>query len=124
MGAQPKSLRDLSAWQEAMKLVQVVYVSSQHFPKAEQFGRCMQMRRCAVPIPSNIAEGAARGTSREFAHHLSIALGSLAELDTQIELAQQLGFIAEHDAMRSQQVSTAKLVTKLRQSILARISDH
>lgn len=82
------------------------------------------MRRCAVSIPSNIAEGAARGTSKELAHYLSIALGALAELDTQIELTQQLGFIAEHDAVKSQHESTAKLVTKLRQSILARISDH
>jgi four helix bundle protein len=107
-----------------MKLARAVYASSQGFPHAEQFGLCLQMRRCAVSIPSNIAEGAARGTSKEFAHYLSIALGSLAELDTQIELAQQPGFIAGHDAVKSQHESTAKLVTKLRPSIQARISDH
>lgn len=107
-----------------MALARSVHASAQRFPRVEAFGLGLQMRRCAVPVPSNIAEGAARGTSKEFAHYLSIALGSLAELDTQLELAQKLGFIAEPGSLKRQHATTAKLVTKLRQSILARISDH
>jgi four helix bundle protein len=86
--------KDLVAWQVSILLAELVYRVSRTFPAEERFGLTSQMRRAAVSISSNIAEGAARATSREFAHHLSIARASWAELDTQAILAERLGFVA------------------------------
>ena len=85
---------DLLAWQQAMALVKQVYALTASFPSDEKFGLVAQMRRAAVSIPSNIAEGAARQSNREFSQFLVIARGSLSELDTQIRIAQDLGFCA------------------------------
>jgi len=109
--------RDLVAWQEAMKLVEVVYKATATFPKEEVFGLTAQIRRAAVSVPSNIAEGAARNSSREFAQYLGVASGSIAELATQIEIAQRLGYIV-HDADISQLADrVGRLVNGLRKSI-------
>ena len=78
--------RDLAAWQEAMRLVETVYRESADFPKQETFGLTSQIRRAAISIPSNLAEGAARNSPREWLQFLGIACGSLAELETQLEL--------------------------------------
>ena len=83
---------ELIAWQKAMDLVVVVYRLSDPFPKAEAFGLTSQMRRAAVSIPSNIAEGQGRSTTKDFVHFLHIARGSLQELETQVILAVRLGF--------------------------------
>jgi four helix bundle protein len=82
----------LKVWQDAMLLVRRVYEVSAGFPTDERFGLTAQVRRCAVSVPSNIAEGAARASSREFAQFLMIARGSLSELDTQLRIARDLGF--------------------------------
>jgi four helix bundle protein len=82
----------LQAWQISMKLVKLVYLWSNCLPAEEKFGLCSQIRRAAVSVPSNIAEGAARSGSREFAHFLSIARGSLSELETQYLIAIDLDF--------------------------------
>jgi len=82
----------LRVWGDAMALVRRVYELSVSFPADERFGLTSQMRRAAVSVPSNIAEGAARGTSKEFSQFLMIARGSLAELDTQLRIAHDLGF--------------------------------
>jgi len=82
--------RNLKVWQKAMDLARAVYVLTENFPKSEQYGLISQMRRSAVSIPSNIAEGSKRNTDKDFLQFLSIALGSVAELDTQIELARTL----------------------------------
>ena len=76
-----------------MELVAELYALTKTFPKEESFGLVSQMRRAAVSIPSNIAEGSARKSPKEFANFLSIARGSVSELDTQLELAERLGFI-------------------------------
>jgi four helix bundle protein len=89
-----KKYSDLIAWQKAMDLVAVVYQLTAEFPKAEVYGLTSQLRRAAVSVPSNIAEGYARSGRREFAHALSIALGSLAEVETQILIAERLGYLA------------------------------
>ena len=88
----PGSYRDLIVWQKAMTLAKLVYGLTQNFPPDEKFGLTSQMRRAAVSIPSNIAEGQARRGSREFIQFIAQAEGSLAELDTQLTLATGLGY--------------------------------
>ncbi len=83
----------LEAWRCAMDLVEVIYRTTAVFPVHEQYGLVSQMRRAAVSIPNNLAEGAAREGNREFSRFLSIARGSLSELDTQHQIAIRLGYI-------------------------------
>lgn len=87
-----KSYRDLIVWQKSMKLVVEVYRLTDTFPKSELYGIVSQIRRSAVSIPSNIAEGKQRGTRKEYRQFLIIAFGSAAELDTQLEISKELGF--------------------------------
>ncbi len=89
---QVRRFRDLLAWQRAMELAELIYEISAKFPNAERFGLTDQLRRAAVSVPSNIAEGHDRNSTREFVHFLSIARGSLAEVETQLELADRLKF--------------------------------
>lgn len=92
-GAPVRSYRDLDAWQEAMELAQRVYELTDTLPPDERFGLSQQLKRAAVSIPSNIAEGHARGATRDFCRFLSIARGSVAEVETQIELAVRIGLL-------------------------------
>ncbi len=87
---------DLQVWQLGMTLVKDIYVLTQKFSDSEKYGLCSQMRRAAVSIPSNIAEGAARSGNKEFLRFLFIARGSLSELETQAMIAQDLGLIENH----------------------------
>ena len=115
--------RDLAAWREAMRLVETVYLETKAFPKVEAFGLTNQIRRAAVSIPSNIAEGAARNSPRELLQHLGIACGSLSELETQLELALRLGYL---DSSAASIIGTARvgmLVRLLRKSLI-RKSTH
>jgi four helix bundle protein len=89
-----QSYRDLLVWQKSMVLAKVIYRLTTEFPSEEKFGLISQMRRAAVSVPSNIAEGQARHTTGEFILFISHAEGSLAELDTQLTLAVELGFLA------------------------------
>jgi len=92
-----KPHKKLDVWRLSMQLVKDVYgVTNRCFPKEEKFGLTDQVRRAAISIPSNIAEGAARNTKKEFANFLHIAQGSLSELDTQMELARELGYVDPH----------------------------
>lgn len=84
---------NLQIWQDSMNLVQSVYEAVATFPKEERYGLTSQMTRSAVSIPSNIAEGAGRNTNREFTHFLSIAMGSMFELETQVLIAERVGYI-------------------------------
>lgn len=88
-----KTHKDLDVWKEAMDLAKEIYLLTSKFPKEEVYGLTSQIRRSVVSIPSNIAEGAARNSSKEFIQFLYIALGSLAELETQLLLSETLGFI-------------------------------
>lgn len=90
-GASVKSHRDLDAWREAMVLAQEIHEISSTLPVDECFGLGRQLKRAAVSVPSNIAEGHARGATRDFSRFLSIARGSVAEMETQIELAVRIG---------------------------------
>jgi four helix bundle protein len=86
------SFRDLLVWQNAKTLAVGIYQATERFPKNELFGLTNQMRRAAVSVPSNIAEGQGRGTKPDFTKFLCIARGSLLELETQIDIAVELGF--------------------------------
>ncbi|HET9033067.1 MAG TPA: four helix bundle protein [Dokdonella sp.] len=90
----------LEVWQEAMRLVRLVYLASSQMPEHERFGLQSQLRRSAVSVPSNIAEGAARGGKAEYARFLQITRGSLMELDTQLWLCQDLGYFAYDDDLK------------------------
>ncbi len=85
-----QTFRDLVVWQKAVELAKQVYILTHQFPPEERFGLVSQMQRAAVSIPSNIAEGKLRGSSKEFTHFLRIAFGSGGELETQIEIAKRL----------------------------------
>ena len=93
-----RSFRDLEVWRVACDLAEKVYTASEGFPKKEVYGLADQMRRAAVSVPSNIAEGAGRLGATEFRHSLSIALGSLAELRTQVELARRFRYFTDDQA--------------------------
>jgi len=88
----PTSYRDLDVWQKSMKLAVAVYALTADFPKHELYGLTSQMRRAAVSVPANIAEGRGRLYRNEFAHHAAIARGSVTELDTYLEIAIQLKY--------------------------------
>jgi four helix bundle protein len=89
-----KSHKDLNLWKESMNLVEDIYSMTKSFPKEEMYGLTSQMRRCAVSVPSNIAEGAGRKGEKEFKRFLYIALGSLSELEIQFEISIRLNYIA------------------------------
>ncbi|MCK4620867.1 MAG: four helix bundle protein [Desulfuromonadales bacterium] len=112
-GATVRPHYQLQAWQVSMKLVKLIYVWSNCFPPEEKYGLCSQIRRAAVSVPSNIAEGAARRGSREFAHFLSIARGSLSELETQYLIAIDLGFSQADQPLAECMEKASRLITGL-----------
>jgi four helix bundle protein len=93
-----KSFRDLEAWKQGMTLVEHCYKASRHFPIEERYGLTAQMRRAAISIPSNVAEGHSRKTTGAYANHVSIASGSGGELETCIVIAERLGFLPPPEA--------------------------
>jgi four helix bundle protein len=109
-----RSFRDLDVWNKAMDLVVEVYALTRGFPSDERYGLTSQMRRAALSVASNIAEGNGRSYRREYAHHVSIARGSLSELMTCLEIAQRLGYISRDVfrplAVRLEEVSRMRLM--------------
>jgi four helix bundle protein len=117
-----KSFRDLDVWHLGVELAETVYRITARFPKAELFALSAQMRRAAVSIPSNIAEGRSRDSTREFLHFLAISRGSLAELETQIELAIRLDYAdSELNAARFQSEVLGKKLSRLHSSIQSKL---
>ncbi len=88
-----RNYQELIVWQRAMDLVERVYLASRHFPREETYGLTSQIRRAVISIPSNIAEGQGRRTTPDFVRHLSIAYGSLREVETQILIATRLNYL-------------------------------
>ncbi len=95
------SYKDLVVWQKAFSLTLEIYKATSTFPKEELYGLTSQMRRAAISIPSNIAEGRHRGTRKDFAQFLRIALGSCAELQTQVEISKSLGYIKQIEYIKN-----------------------
>ncbi len=112
-----KSYRDLVVWQMAIQLAKRIYELTKEFPQQEVYGLTNQLRRAAVSVPSNIAEGQARKLPGEFRHFLRIALGSLAEMDTQLVIATELGYIAD-----AQSASFNSGLVEIRKKIYALIN--
>lgn len=94
------SFRDLRVWQEAMQLTAAIYKGTVGFPRHEVYGLSSQMRRAAVSVPSNIAEGKGHRSDKEFSHFLFHARGSLPELQTQLLIAEELEYLPQEDAKR------------------------
>jgi four helix bundle protein len=112
--------RDLLVWQKAVTLAKSIYQITQHFPQEERFGLVSQMRRAAVSIPSNIAEGQARRTTGGFIQFLSQAEGSAAELDTQLVLAVELGYCGTADVAKAAELvsEVKKMLNGLRRTLV------
>jgi|KBSSwiStaDraftv2_1062776.scaffolds.fasta_scaffold1204019_1 four helix bundle protein len=114
-----RTYKDLDAWKQAMDLVEQCYRISKGFPRDERFGLTSQLRRAAVSIPSNVAEGHCRRKTRVYAHHVSIALGSHGELETLIEVSTRLGFISpqERRGLQERTDSVGRLLSGLFRSL-------
>lgn len=115
--------KDLKVWQQSISFVKLLYQATATFPKEELFGLSSQMRRAAVSIPSNIAEGYGRHSQRELLRFLTIAVGSTSELETQLIICQQLGYLSAEDyqLLQCSLSSIAKMLNALKRSIREQI---
>lgn len=114
-----RSHRDLIAWQKAIELIAQSYELTKTFPSDERFGLTQQLRRAAVSVAANIAEGKGRGTTNEFSRFLTIASGSLTELDTHFVIAQRLGYINQEtlSEVAGKIEEVGRIITGLRKSL-------
>jgi four helix bundle protein len=119
-----RNYRELIAWQKAIGLVEDVYRASKGFPREETFGLTSQLRRAVISIPSNIAEGQSRKSSKEFLHHLSGAYGSLSEVETQLFIANKLGYMGgeTHTELLGASAEIGRLINGLCNSISKRVA--
>lgn len=115
--------KELKVWQKAMELVTNTYLKSQIFPKEEIYGLTSQIRRCAVSIPSNIAEGCGRNTDKDFNNFLGISLGSAFEFETQLIICKNLSFINQEviNFLESEIQHIQNMIIKLKNSIEKKI---
>ena len=113
------NFRQLNIWKDAMKLAKAVYVLTSSFPPHEKYGLISQINRAVVSVPSNIAEGSSRNSNKEFSHFLSIAIGSLFELETQIILAYDFGFIDQDniETVIAEIIILQKMITNFRKTL-------
>ena len=116
--------RELTAWQKSMALVTRVYALSKAFPLDERFGLTSQIRRASISVPSNIAEGQGRDSTREFIHHLSIAYGSLMEVETQILIGRDLGYLERQVAATflEESAETGRIINGLVRSLRKKLA--
>jgi four helix bundle protein len=117
-----KNHKDLEVWKEAVELAVACYDITRTFPQVEQFGLASQMRRAAISVASNIAEGAARAGSKEFVQFLYISLGSASELDTQIEIAKKIGLgnVADIETLQLKVNGVSRMLQGLIRSVRRR----
>lgn len=111
------SHKDLKVYQEAMLLVKDIYIITKSFPKEEIYNLTSQMRRCAVSIPSNIAEGSGRKGNSELSRFLYISLGSLSELETQLDISIMLNYTEENQEIKNRIYFIKSMISKLIKSI-------
>ena len=120
-----KPHKKLNVWKESIELARDVYTLTSRFPSEERFGLTSQMRRAAISIPSNVAEGAARRSKKEFKNFVGMAQGSLSELDTQFELAVALGYLNRNDlgGLEERMLKIDKMLSGLIRS-LTKVSEN
>ncbi|MBQ6341510.1 MAG: four helix bundle protein [Anaerolineaceae bacterium] len=113
------SYKELSVWEKSMDLVVVIYKLTKSFPKEETYALCDQMRRAVVSIPSNIAEGQSRGSLNDFIRFLSIAQGSRAELETQIEICERIGYLENPETLVAKNllIQIRKMIVSLQDNL-------
>lgn len=109
--------KDLEVWKKAVDVVTAIYQLTSSFPDSEKFGITNQMRRAAVSIPSNIAEGSARHHSKDFIHFLRIADGSAAELETQLIISVKLGFVSDAEQLSNEVIIVRRMLAGLIKSL-------
>ncbi len=114
------NFRQLNIWKDARVLVKDVYLLTSKFPADERFGLISQINRCSVSVPSNIAEGSARGTNKDFAHFLRISLGSLYELETQLLLASDLRMLSETDEIFQKIITLQKMIVNFIKTLMGK----
>lgn len=116
--------KDLRVWQQSIEMVTSIYLMTQSFPKEEMFGLVSQLRRASVSVPSNIAEGYARGTDKEKLHFLRISSGSMSEVETQLMLSLNLGYIDQEKYNELSEIVTSvwKQLNSLISSIKKRLT--
>jgi four helix bundle protein len=116
--------RDLDAWKQGMNLAEKCYQATRDFPTSELYGITSQIRRAAISIPANIAEGHCRRTTKAYLHHVSIALGSHGEIETCLELAERIGFISTADRQEIAKTSDSvgRLLSGLYRSLEHRVT--
>jgi four helix bundle protein len=117
---------DLIVWQKAMDLVTELYRATEPFPQREMFGLTNQLRRAGVSIPSNIAEGQGRGTTKDFLNFLYVARGSLQEAETQILIASRLGYVGDEcrDSLLARTAEVSRILNGLINSLATSVTDH
>jgi four helix bundle protein len=120
-----QSYRQLEVWQFAMELAQLCYQATRCFPKEELFGLVSQIRRAAASVPANIAEGQGREHTKEFLRHLSVARGSLMELETHLQLSQRVGMLqsGDLDTLLGMSDRVSRMLTGLRRALKRRLQE-
>lgn len=113
--------KDLDVYKLSLDFVTDIYKVSDSFPKSEGFGLTSQIRRAAVSIPSNIAEGSGRNSTKEFIRFINISSGSLAEVETQLEIARRLGYITHLLELKQKITSIQKMLYRLKESLNKRL---
>lgn len=123
--ASDRTYRELRVWQKGIAFAAALYEATEEFPKAEQYGLRSQMRRAAVSVPSNIAEGHQRDSTAEYIRFCRVAMGSTGEIDTQLEIAKRLGLFSDeqHSAMDEQLDDIRRMLTGLINSLCQKKSD-
>ena len=121
-----RSYRELEVWQKAMNLVVDCYRLASQFPKTEVYGLASQLQRAVVSVPANIAEGQGRSHTKEFLNHLSIAYGSLMEVETHLQIARRLHYLDDStlDAMLEKTGELGRMLNGLIQSLTRKLTDH
>ncbi len=122
MNGEIKNYQDLIVWQKAMDLAEIIYDTTTIFPKEELYGLTNQLRRAAVSIPSNIAEGSSRRAAGDYIRFINIASGSLAELETQLILSERLRFITKEklEELKTHTEEISKMLFALQRSLRAK----
>ena len=114
--------KDLEVYKLSLDLVENIYQLTKRFPVSENFGLTAQLRRAAVSVPSNIAEGASRASTKDFIRFLNMSSGSLAEIETQLVIAERIDYIVFNDELKSKITIIRKMLYRLKQSLNKKLS--